>query len=80
MTLLQGVGILTDVLEGRIGVRVIIHIVGSINRYRDAAGNRVVKVSTRNAEVVNVGVICVRVMVAENMVISRQHVVTVNDG
>jgi hypothetical protein len=64
MTWLQGVGIWTDVLEGRIGVRVIIHIVGSINRYRDAGANRVVKVSRRNAEVVNVGVISVRVMVA----------------
>lgn len=64
MTLLQGVGIWTDVLEGRIGVRVIIHIVGSINRYRDVGANRVVKVSRRNAEVVNVGVISVRVMVA----------------
>lgn len=45
---------------------------GSINRYRDAASNRVVKVSTRNVEVVNVGVICVRVMaVVKNVVISR---------
>jgi hypothetical protein len=75
MAMLQGIGIWTDVWEGcagAIGVRVIIHIVGTINRYRDAAGNRVVKVSTRNVEVVNVGVICVRVMVVvKNVVISR---------
>lgn len=77
MAMLEGIGILTDVCEGvagGIGVRAIIYIVGTINRYRDAAGNRVVKMSTRNVEVVNVGVICVRVMlVVKNvvMVISR---------
>lgn len=43
---------------------------GTINRYRDAAANSVVKVSTRNVEVVNVGVICVRVMlVVKNVVV-----------